>query len=73
MSEELVDMQIKGQNTNLSDNLSAQSVEGQLATAKMTEKALRKELDEIADELQASKTQLMLKENELKKVKSKAS
>jgi hypothetical protein len=39
----------------------------------MTEKALRKELDEIADELQASKTQLMLKENELKKVKSKAS
>jgi hypothetical protein len=73
MSEELVDMQIKGQNTNLSDNLSAQSVEGQLATAKMTEKSLRRELDEITDELQASKTQLMLKENELKKVKSKAS
>ena len=44
-----------------------------MASAKQTEKSLRLEIDEMNEELQACKTQLMLKDNELKKVKSKAS
>jgi hypothetical protein len=51
MAGEIVDLQIKGQNMNESDTMSAQSVEGQLASAKLNEKNLKRELEEANEEI----------------------
>ena len=58
---------------NESDTLSAQSIEGQLANAKLNEKNIKRELEEAHEEIQNIKTQMVLKDNEIKKLKSRAS